>query len=206
MKILAFDLSSARGSIAFRDGASESFACDFPNDRKHSGVFFEQLKVCTRTCGLPGCIVVGLGPGSYAGTRIAIAAAVGLRTANQAQLIGMASVRALETDAPDYLVVGDARRNSFYFARVQQRRCLEGPLLCTNDELQERLATNNLPVFRSESIRGFESLSQAFPCARILAQIGAEEQTGAAEAPLEPIYLRDAYITQPKPVFARRTP
>jgi tRNA threonylcarbamoyladenosine biosynthesis protein TsaB len=204
MKILAFDLSTARGSIAFHDAASESFTSEFGNDRKHSGFFFEQLQACVRKCGLPDRIAVGIGPGSYAGTRIAIAAALGLRTVNQAELIGIASVRAINTNASNYLVIGDARRKSFYFARVHHRRCTEGPLLCTTEELRDRLAANDEPVFCTEPIDGFGSLSVAFPSATVLAQIGATEEAPTTTAPLEPIYLRDAHITQPKPVFAAR--
>ncbi len=178
------------------------FAVDFANDRKHSGAFFEQLKACTQECGLPDRIAIGLGPGSYAGTRIAIAAAIGLRAANDAELIGLASVRAIKTDAPDYFVIGDARRTSFYFARVDARRCVEGPLLCTADELKARLAANDVPVFCTEPISNFGLVSVAFPSASALAQIAANEDTHSATAPLEPIYLRDPHITQAKPVFA----
>ncbi|MFN2477006.1 MAG: tRNA (adenosine(37)-N6)-threonylcarbamoyltransferase complex dimerization subunit type 1 TsaB [Chthoniobacterales bacterium] len=204
MKILAFDLSSGHGSIAFRDAASETFASGFPNDRKHSGFFFEQLQACVRKSGLPDRIAVGLGPGSYAGTRIAIAAALGLRLANQAELIGIASVRAIDTDASDYVLIGDARRNSFYFARVHQRRCVEGPLLCTKEQLRERLAASDLPMFCTEPIDGFGPVAVAYPSASVLAQIAATEEVSITTAPLEPIYLRDAHITQPKAVSAAR--
>jgi tRNA threonylcarbamoyl adenosine modification protein YeaZ len=174
------------------------------NDRKHSGCFFQQLQACTRAWGLPDRIAVGLGPGSYAGTRIAIAAAIGLRTVNSAELIGLASVRAIKTDASAYCVIGDARRSSYYFAPVQQRRCVEGPLICTEDELRERLAANDVPVFCTEAINGFGSVSVAYPSASVLAQIGANEEIRVDPKPLEPIYLRDAHITQPKPVFTPR--
>ena len=130
MRVLALELSSARGSIAFRDGDDEIFATDFANDRKHSGFFFTHLKRCVELCGDAERIVVGLGPGSYAGTRIAIAAAIGLQSGSTAQLGGSPSIIALPTDAPEYVVIGDARRQSFYFALVRQRCCVEGPVLC----------------------------------------------------------------------------
>src|SRR4051794_35830630 len=135
MRVLALELSSTRGSIAFRDAEDEIFASDFSNDRKHSGFFFSDLKRCIDQCGDAEKIVVGLGPGSYAGTRIAIAAAIGLQAATRAQLGGVPSIVSLPTDAPEYVVIGDARRQSFFFAVVRQRRCLEGPALCTAEEL-----------------------------------------------------------------------
>src|SRR5436853_6806771 len=76
MKILALELSTARGSIAWV-GQDESF-CEWPNDRKNSGPFFETLAAVQKQFGAPETIIVGLGPGSYAGVRIAISAAIGL--------------------------------------------------------------------------------------------------------------------------------
>src|SRR6266852_6074903 len=102
MKVLALELSSAQGIIAWLDGESDPFAVTFSNDRKHSGLFFENLQCCSRQFGAPDLIVVGLGPGSYAGVRIAIAAAIGLRTASNARLIGLPSICAMETGEDEY--------------------------------------------------------------------------------------------------------
>src|SRR5438270_6159320 len=81
MKTLALELSSARGSIALFDGDKEEFFREWPNDRKNSGPFFESLVGVQKEFGKPGTIIVGLGPGSYAGTRIGISAAIGLSMA-----------------------------------------------------------------------------------------------------------------------------
>src|SRR5207244_6693418 len=78
MKILALELSSARGGLALRDDEKEEFFREWANDRKNSGPFFEYLAEVQKEFGKPDTIIVGLGPGSYAGTRIAISAAVGL--------------------------------------------------------------------------------------------------------------------------------
>src|SRR6266852_643540 len=138
MKILALELSSGRGSIAWRDDESDPFAVTFSNDRKHSGLFFENLQRCSRQFGAPDLIVVGLGPGSYAGVRIAIAAAVGLRMASAAKLIGLPSICAIDTGASEYCAIGDARRHSFFFARVNEGKLLEGPSLHSAAELEAK--------------------------------------------------------------------
>lgn len=197
MKILALELASARGSIAFRDGAEESFAAEFANDRKHSGLFFEHLERCFFECGPAERIVVGLGPGSYAGTRIAIAAAIGMQAVSGAELGGVASIIALPTNAPEYAVIGDARRESFFFARVLRRECVEGPTLHTVAELQLRLGANNLPIFSTEPLLNLETMVQ-HPSASILAQIAADDSVKLVPPPLEPIYLREPHITYPK--------
>src|ERR1700737_2068482 len=78
MKILALELSSARGNLAWRDRHDADFSREWQNDRKNSGQFFEYLVEVQKQFGKPDAIIVGLGPGSYAGTRISISAAIGL--------------------------------------------------------------------------------------------------------------------------------
>ena len=79
MKILALELSSAEGSLALLDDEKLEFHREWPNDRKNSGQFFKHLIGVQEQFGRPDTIVVGLGPGSYAGTRIAISSAIDLR-------------------------------------------------------------------------------------------------------------------------------
>src|SRR5260370_29262098 len=99
MKILALELSSARGSVALFNDGNVVFFREWQNDRKNSGPFFEYLTEVQKQFGKPDTIVVGLGPGSYAGTRIAVSAAVGLQAASDARLIGFASIFAIQCDA-----------------------------------------------------------------------------------------------------------
>lgn len=198
MKILAVDLSGAEGSIALIDGAEERFCREFPNDRKHSGAFFENVQACLEQFGNPERIVVGLGPGSYAGTRIAIAAAIGLHAGTGAELVGTPSFLALPTDAPEYAVIGDARRQLFSFAHVLDRRSLAAPVLYLQSELEERLERFPHPFYSAELLPSFPRAIRMHPSARILAELGPT-QTPAA-LPLEPIYLREPHITQPRAV------
>src|SRR5881396_1475018 len=119
MKILALELSTARGSLAWLEEKDIALTREWPNDRKNSGAFFENLKLVSQKFSSPEKIIVGLGPGSYAGTRIAISAAIGLQTASHARLIGFPSICAIECEAEEYCVIGDARRKSFFFTRVR---------------------------------------------------------------------------------------
>lgn len=197
MKILALELSSGEGSIALAGEPNECFAVEFPNNRKHSGIFFESLQRCVSERGNPDRIVVGLGPGSYAGTRIAIAAAIGLQGATSAELIGLPSLCALPTSEHEYAVIGDARRESFWIAEVRDRKCLRAPQLCSRTELAERLAQLSLPIYTSEPLLAFPNIPLLYPSARVLAEI-ASTSPDAMQAPLEPMYLREPHITQPK--------
>ncbi|MGI8437936.1 MAG: tRNA (adenosine(37)-N6)-threonylcarbamoyltransferase complex dimerization subunit type 1 TsaB [Chthoniobacterales bacterium] len=188
------ELSSPRGSIAFVEGGQEPFAISFANDRKDSRRFFEELQACLQRFGNPERIVVGLGPGSYAGTRIAIATASGLAAASGVSLAGVSSVLAMTTDSREYSVIGDARRQSYYFARVENRQCAEGPLLFSEEELRARLSSARAPIFATKRIEAFPQAEVAQPAADILAQLPMTVATG----PLEPIYLRAPHITLPR--------
>ncbi len=201
MKTLAMDLSSGRGTIALLDDDHVAFDRNFPNDRKHSGLFFENLQLCAKNFSLLELIVVGLGPGSYAGVRIAIASAIGLGVAHKARLIGLASICALETDASEYWVVGDAKRQSFFSARISNGRLVEGPSLHSTAELEVKLHQWHLPVYASEPLPRYPQAMLAFPVALKLAALARAQDDGLAHCPaLEPIYLRGPHITMPKTV------
>ena len=200
MKILALELSSARGSIALLDGEKFEFSRQWPNDRKNSGPFFEHLVEVQKQFGNAGTIVVGLGPGSYAGTRIAISAAIGLHAAWSTRLIGYPSICAIECDGPEYCVIGDARRNSFFYARVCDRNLIEGPTLTSEAELRAKLdkLDRKMSVFTTEKLPQFDRAELRYPAAKMLAQLGADAKRSFAQPPLEPMYLREPHITIPK--------
>jgi tRNA threonylcarbamoyladenosine biosynthesis protein TsaB len=197
MKILALELSSGQGSIAWIEDGREPFVRAFANDRKHSGLFFENLQFCSREFGAPDAIVVGLGPGSYAGVRIAIATAVGLRSTAVAKLIGIASICGMNTE--EYCVIGDARRASFFFGRVEGGRLTEGPSLHSQVELERKIMGSSVPVYASEQLPQFLKVMLAYPSARKLAELAREQFDKIAETKsLEPIYLREPHITVAK--------
>ena len=199
MKILALELSSGQGSIAWIEDDYDPFVRSFANDRKHSGLFFENLQLCSREFGAPDVIVVGLGPGSYAGVRIAIAAALGLRAASPTKLIGITSICGMETAAREYCVIGDARRASFFFGRVSGGRLMEGPSLHSRVELERKISESIVPVFASELLPQFPKAALAYPSAEKLAEVARDQAGEIAETQsLEPIYLREPHITVAK--------
>jgi len=199
MKILALELSTPRGSLAWQDGEIE-FEREWPNDRKNSASFFENLQAARRKFGAPEKIIVGLGPGSYAGTRIAISAAIGMQLCCDARLIGYPSICAMQCDAQEYCAIGDARRKSFFFARILENEVIEGPTLFSELELKAKLESleAGTPVFSSELLPQFHRPVISFPSALILARLAKESRRSFCLPPLEPIYLREPHITMPK--------
>ncbi|EDY18652.1 peptidase M22 glycoprotease [Chthoniobacter flavus Ellin428] len=199
MITLAIDTSTPHGSVALLADDALLFDEHFIGDRSHSASLFVALEKVRAQTDRVDQIAIGLGPGSYAGVRIAIAAALGLRLALDAKLAGIPSVAALETDAPTYIVIGDARRDSFYFSRIENGVCVEGPLLATEEELKQRLGScAALPIFATEAVLPFPAAQIALPSAALLARLAAANRGIIATENLEPIYLREPHITQPK--------
>jgi hypothetical protein len=82
---------------------------------------------------------------------------------------------------------------------VAQGICVEGPLLATAAALSERLRVCPfLPIFATSEVPGFPQARIALPSAAALARLAGDNIGIVAEGMLEPIYLREPHITQPK--------
>src|SRR2546427_3070108 len=158
MKILALELSSARGNVSLFNDGNVDFVREWPNDRKNSGPFFESLAEVLKEFEKPDTIIVGLGPGSYAGTRIAISAAIGLQAASNSELIGFPSICAIDCENAEYCMIGDARRQTFFFARIRGNELAAGPILMSKPELREKLdkIDKKMSTFTTEKLPQFE--------------------------------------------------
>ncbi|MFL6594355.1 MAG: tRNA (adenosine(37)-N6)-threonylcarbamoyltransferase complex dimerization subunit type 1 TsaB [Chthoniobacterales bacterium] len=198
MKVLALELSSTRGSVALLQHGNEVLVREFPNDRHDSAAFFEAVAEMSQNNSGLDSIVVGLGPGSYAGTRIAISTATGLRFATGATLVGLPSICAFDVPDREYCAVGDARRKSFWIAMIRDAVCVEMPQLVNESELRARLGALHARAYSSESLPQFASVVPAFPSARRLARISFSDHPNIAPSPLQPLYLREAHITVSK--------
>jgi tRNA threonylcarbamoyladenosine biosynthesis protein TsaB len=202
MKVLALELSTARGSLAWLEDSNRRCAAwDWPNDRQNSAPFFEKLQTATAHLGKPDKIVVGLGPGSYAGIRIAISAAIGLSFAADAQLLGYPSICAFDDSPEEYAVIGDARRRSFFFGNVLKHAVAGDYELLDEQGMKSRLASvvGKFPVYSSDVLPQFDAwVEERYPSAETLSRLALEETAVFSCPPLEPIYLREPNITMPK--------
>jgi tRNA threonylcarbamoyladenosine biosynthesis protein TsaB len=196
MTFLAIESSTATASVALVRNGGVLFSEKFSAERGHTGAMFAALQTARGMVDRCDRIVVGLGPGSYSGVRIAIAAAVGLRYALGAELIGVTSIAAL--DSPEYHAVGDARRGTFYFAHIRDGECTGGPRLLTRDEILREPGT--LPVFVPAPIDWLPQAVVSHPHAEALVRLAIQGKSVAMRGDIEPLYLRDPHITAAKPV------
>lgn len=199
--ILALDASGSEGQIALVQAGAVGLELRFPTGPQHGGRLFASLQEAWMAAGDAVTEVrLGLGPGSYAGVRMAIAAALGLALARNVPILGLPSVCACSRE-PRYVVIGDARRGGFYFSAVAQGQAVEGPEIVEHDALLARLAAHpGLPVFAADAAT--LALAPGARPAQAVAAILAELAPPSVPLPLEPIYLRAPHITQPK---ARQT-
>jgi tRNA threonylcarbamoyl adenosine modification protein YeaZ len=193
---LALETSTPRGSVAVHDGAALLFCEGFISERGHSSLLFPLLQAALARVPRVEQIAVGLGPGSYAGVRIAIATAMGLELSLGVPLVGVPSVAALAGES-EYVAVGDARRETWYWTKVARGVCLEGPLLLDDAEFRARLAATDWPILATEPLAGLPA-AIAFPTAETIGALAAQGRGITATAALEPIYLREPHITKPK--------
>ncbi len=197
MKVLAFDCSAPRGSVAAIDGGTVVFAREFTSARGRCEGFFTALNAAFAAAGPPDRIAVGLGPGSYNGLRVAAAAAEGLRIATGAALVGIASVRALPCAGNEYAAISDARGGVFYFVHVRDR-VIDGEIeLLPLDALERRLGEfPGIEILAPAPVNGIPGVRVAAPDAAILARLALDEEPAAGV--LEPLYLKPPHVTQPR--------
>jgi tRNA threonylcarbamoyladenosine biosynthesis protein TsaB len=199
MKLLGFDLSTRRGTIAFVNGDNVLCARQWPNDRRNSAPFFAVLNEIIYDHGAPEVIVVGLGPGSYTGTRIAISAAIGLHATTGAALTGLSSLSGI-SEENEYVVIGDAKRASFFFATISGGLFATEPDLLSQNEMHQRISSiTTIPIYTSDELPQFTAVQLRFPSARLLCLRAQKFPQNLARAPLAPIYLREPHITSPQP-------
>ena len=201
---LALDLSTAHGCIAVVRGDAVLFQSSFQSERSHNAQVFAPLRDALTAAGndLAG-IVIGNGPGSYTGVRIAIAAAQGIALSRNVWCAGWSSLTAPDIDAPaNYHIIGDARRQSFYLARVENGRLLPDLEIVSTEAASERTAAGLWLTFDSKPPLNLPNLVLAKPSATRLAQavqsLSPDELAEVIAQPLIPHYLAEAFITMPK--------
>jgi tRNA threonylcarbamoyladenosine biosynthesis protein TsaB len=197
MKILGFDLSTRQGSLALLDEDRVVTSREWPNDRRNSAPFFSALDEVFAKHSSPEMLVIGIGPGSYSGTRIAISAAIGLQITTGAALYGLPSIAAVSAEN-NYVVIGDAKRSSFFFGHVRGGLLAKDPDLLSEPEIAARVSQFTIPIYTSDRLPQFTSVKVRFPSAELLCQQARRFPENLIRTPLSPIYLRDPHITFPR--------
>lgn len=205
MLILALDSSSSLVSVAMVDYSSASTRSDVlyhdheVQSRTDSSSFFGGLEKAIIKIGKPKLIVVGIGPGSYNGLRVSLAAAQGMASALDVEIRGIPSVLAMDTDKPHYWAVGDARGGTYWVALVMNHQWMQEPVLLTPEHVSQLLLTQpDIPLMSSTPLQKLskaQHVTITYPSAILLAQLSQE--ASYKNNSLTPLYLKPAHITLP---------
>jgi tRNA A37 threonylcarbamoyladenosine modification protein TsaB len=102
-------------------------------------------------------------------------------------------------EARSYEVIGDARRQTFFLARIGDGCLMEEPELLSEAELRDRLEQGEERlVLSSDPLPQFGRVQSAFPSAAHLARLARNDNRRFSLPPLQPMYLREPHITMPK--------
>lgn len=211
MSELAIETSSAHGSIALWQDGVCVIESSWQAERNHAVEIFPALEQVVNTINSgavapPSVIVVGAGPGSYGGVRVALAAADGLSLVYGATVVSVCSWESIEAAADAY-VIADARRGACVLARLVSGRVVgEWEIVPVEDVMAWLRAGTSEAVYSVESSTqlaklGLDKLGvmPAVPAARGLLTswlaLNTAEQEDFLCAPPSPIYVRDPHIT-----------
>jgi tRNA threonylcarbamoyladenosine biosynthesis protein TsaB len=146
-------------------------------------------------------VVVGLGPGSYTGIRIALSVAQGLHLALGCELVGISSLFVMAADicksgrSSPFAAVVDAQRNEFYFSAydvVNSRLTEIVPLEIVTSEELKRKAARFEPLFAPEPLPRAPLLVEVKPptAAAMLEAVDLDSAVLYRPPFVEPLYLR----------------
>lgn len=199
--ILILETSTDTASLALAVDGQIVIEKSFTSDRRHNAMLFGPLAEIVEEYGSRhfDAVLVGSGPGSYSGTRVGIAAAQGAALISDSRAIAIPSILATPSalSGKPCIAVGDARRGSYWIAKIKDGDLIEGPKLV--DEIAFQVALDMNPNrFSMEYIRSFPVPIER-PSASGIWQVwqNASPQTRAiwtAEPP-QPIYLAPPHIT-----------
>lgn len=213
MKVLAFDCSGASCSAAVLIDdrpVAQRFA---PMDRGHAETLVPMIETVLREAALTPAaldlLAVTVGPGSFTGLRIGLAAARGLALARKLSAIGVASFDAVKVDnaAETPLFIALESKRAELFIQRRDRADARLPALVPPEEWAAILPPGGCFLAGDGAPRLAAALSRndvavlpghGRPDPVVLARLGAARWRAGDRTPLAPLYLRAPDTTTPR--------
>ncbi len=208
MTSIAMECSTSVGSVASRGPSGELREARFDGRTHARGLLVELDRLLRAEAELRSAIervIVGTGPGSYTGLRVAIATGLGLARGSGASLYALSSYEALAwgelAPGEEGCVLADARAGKLYFARYLRTPTdvlvPDPPRLIDREEaglLCGASARLFCELALAESLHlGARSPAPIVPYAQALLELAERRiESGALSActEVEPLYLR----------------
>lgn len=194
MILLAIETSVSAASLCLAEDEHILFTTSWHAERNHDAHLFpalqQALNALPADCSLD-YVLVGAGPGSYGGVRVALAAGVGIATVTNARLVAVESWAQLA--GGEACVVADARRGGWTVRRPDGAIDVLSPeeLAALKAPLYSVEASGVVPAAAKEGLR-----PEAEGLVRTWLNMSETERAAAASKPAEPIYVRPPHITK----------
>jgi tRNA threonylcarbamoyladenosine biosynthesis protein TsaB len=202
MIVLAIDTAGVDCAVAIYDGAADRVLGSVSETigRGHAERLMAMIDEALAEAGVSltsvGRVAVTVGPGSFTGIRVGVAAARGLALALGVECVGVSTLAVLANrSAPDasagtVLSAINAHREEVYAQTFTKGEPLDEPAVITLDDFRHRAAAGNVTVVGSAAALIADSAAQTgpdhFPI-DIVARLGAAAK---AQGKPKPLYLR----------------
>ena len=203
MKILALEFSTSQRAVAISNG--EEFIARVVTDDQKTGPLLlidEVLRKGRIDRTEISVIAIGIGPGSYAGIRSAIAVAQGWQLAKSVKLRPISSAEVLAATAraeghrgETHLII-DAQRHEYYHTTWN----------LTETEQTETKPLSIIGVVEAFELESFgpdqpsmDYCKPLHPCAAQLAKLADNQKSDVPGFAIEPIYLRQTEFVKAPP-------
>jgi tRNA threonylcarbamoyladenosine biosynthesis protein TsaB len=188
---LAIDTSTSLGSVALGNDKVVVQSIEFSGPQRHSASLFPALV----RLGIPRLklrrIIVGLGPGSFSGIRVSLAAAQGIALVQNIPVVGICSAYSVAWQNKQVTRLGvfaDAKRREA-FCTVFNRGELEwDTYLLPMAQIEDHASKFTLAV-SAEPLPGIAT--RVYPRAQDFLALPDSLAGWVTQQPLEPIYLRE---------------
>ena len=228
MRVLALDTSHNEGSVALVEAAASPFAAQVLASASarvsnaHGEALLPLIEGVLRSAGVTleavDLFAVGIGPGSFTGTRVGVATAKGLAIGANKPLRGIDSFEALAADAraasgSEVAVAIDARKGEVYLAVMSVHEAdvvrMTEPIHAKPHEAWARLQRevpgfsvgDGVALVPELSAKAGRKVGVDVPRAVAIAALAGARQLAAPTDEvdvLEPLYVRPPDITLPK--------
>jgi tRNA threonylcarbamoyl adenosine modification protein YeaZ len=201
MTILALEFSTELRSVAIlAEGRLRGEASEFEARAFHPlGLIERALDEAAMEREQVDSLIVGLGPGSYSGIRLAISIGQGWQLAGGVKLTGASSMECIAANAREegirgrLAVVVDAQRGEFYQAVYETDltgvRIVEPPRIARRDEIRNH-SRSGAAIVGPDAERLIVGGQNVSPKAALLGKSAGGIGNPVSGSELQPIYLR----------------
>lgn len=202
MNILAIETSHPYASLCLRLGDDIAYSTHWQAERNHDEYLFPALQQAFAALGenTLDYILIGAGPGSYGGVRVALAAAVGISAVKGAKTVAICSWLGLAPTGT--AIISDARRGGWtlmhpngsieVLSADELKQLLNNGLIAATIESEEMMQRCGISV----SAYGLQPTAENIT--RAWLSLSPAQQQQLQQAPPEPIYVRPPHITAAK--------